>query len=263
MQVLGIDLAAQPLRTGVVVLRSGSSAGAEWSAEVPNSPATDAALIAAGADADVVGVDAPLGWPTAFVAAVSEHHRSASWPGTDDRRPLTHRRTDDVVVELRWGRPMSASADKLGSVAMRCALLQREWALRWDAPAPRDGSGRLAEVYPAAALRVWDLPSTGYKASGRTGAAEAVAVREQIVELVATRCSSWLDVGPIADQCVSSDHVLDALLCAVVAVAVRSGDTLAPRDRDELRDARTEGWIHVPTVALDDLVPPEIPPPGS
>ena len=252
MIVVGIDLAAQPASTGVVVLEPVGTG--RWRASVPVAPADDALLIELGARADQVGLDAPLGWPEPFVEAVAAHQRIEPWPGTDDRRPLTHRRTDDVVVAHGWGRPMSASADRLGSVAMRAALLQRDWAQHWDGPAPRDGSGRLAEVYPAAALRAWQIPAVGYKATGAR-AADAPGVRAGVVEELSRRCAGWLDLSAVGAAAVASDHLLDAVLSALVAVAVRSGGTLGPRDAEERRLALLEGWIHVPTVELDALAP--------
>lgn len=253
MRVLGIDLAAQPASTGVVVLEP--SAGRRWLATAVVEEATDEVLVALGADAALVGVDAPLGWPEPFVEAVAAHRDLRPWPGTQDRRPLTHRCTDDVVVAQGWGRPMSASADRLGSVAMRGALLQREWARCWGSPAPRDGTGRLAEVYPAAALRVWGIPSAGYKASGAR-AAVAPEVRRGIVGTLHTACAHWLDLDAIADLAVESDHLLDALLAALVAVAVAQGATCAPRNEHERRLAAIEGWIHVPVVGPEQLSPP-------
>lgn len=250
MRVLGIDLAAQPASTGVVALEPRD--GDRWVANVALREADDAALVELVRGVDVVGVDAPLGWPEPFVEAVSAHLRHDPWPGTADRRPLTHRCTDDVVVEMGWGRPMSASADRLGSVAMRAALLQREWALGWGAPAPRDGTGRLAEVYPAAALRVWEVPAKGYKASGsRSG--EAREVRSGIVAELSRRCGDRLDLDRVSADAVASDHVLDALLSALVAVAVRAGCTFGPRTEAERRSALREGWIHVPVVDLGAL----------
>jgi predicted nuclease with RNAse H fold len=88
----------------------------------------DDRLVLAARHADVIGVDSPLGWPAAFVNAVSVHNALRPWPGATERATLTHRDTDRVVRSLGAGNPLSVSADKLGSVAMRCALLQRRWA---------------------------------------------------------------------------------------------------------------------------------------
>ena len=65
MLVLGIDLAAQPASTGVVVLERDPRG--RWVAEVPEGEPDDDALVRWGAGADKVGVDVPLGWPAPFV----------------------------------------------------------------------------------------------------------------------------------------------------------------------------------------------------
>lgn len=249
MRVLGIDLAAQPRNTGIVLLEPRRPG--RWRAEVPAEAATDEHLVDLGARVDLVGVDAPLGWPIAFVDAVSAHENRRPWPGTKDRRVLTHRHTDDVVRDHGRGQPMSASADKLGHVAMRCALLQRDWAHRWGAPANRDGSGRLVEVYPAAALRAWRLPARGYKGAS----AEAGRARAAIFAGVQRGTAGWLDTAPIRSACIDSDHTLDALVSAVVAAAARWGQTYRPDTVEDRHCAVLEGWIHVPTGELGGLTP--------
>ena len=88
----------------------------------------DDALVDVVRTVDVVGVDSPLGWPVAFVYTVEAHSSFRPWPGGVDRSTLTHRDTDHAIGGHGIRAPLSVSADKLGSVAMRCALLQRRWA---------------------------------------------------------------------------------------------------------------------------------------
>jgi hypothetical protein len=159
MNVLGIDLAAQPVDTGVVMLEvpptglpTVTTIGGKYSDDV---------LVRLVADVDYVGVDAPLGWPVTFVSAVSAHDRLDTWLGKVDRSELCFRRTDHRVRSLTGRWPLSVSADKLGVVAMRCAFLQERFAREaWGGlRQPRDGSGRLVETYPAATLQLLGLPS--------------------------------------------------------------------------------------------------------
>ena len=251
MRVLGIDLAAQPVSTGIVRLSPVSET--RWRATVVEGPADDDTVVEAARDVDVIGVDSPVGWPIDFVEAVHAHARSQRWPGTTDRSRLTHRDTDRVARELcgRW--PLSASADRLGSVAMRCALLQSRLATEvWETPAPRDGSGPLVEVYPAGALAMWDIESRGYKS--RRDPADAVTVRERVIERIAADTASWLDAEPVRAAGAASDHVLDALLCALVAVAARSDATHEPT-RAQRDVALIEGWIHLPSRPLTEVTP--------
>jgi hypothetical protein len=171
------------------------------------------------------------------------------WAAGAERTPLRYRLTDLRTRELVGGRlPLSVSTDLLGVVGLRCALLQQRWADEvWGSPAPRDGSGVLSETYPAAAFTAWGIDATGYKARHRPD--EARAARRLIVDRLAADTATWLAVDDIADRCVESDHVLDALVCALVACAVGAGTTHRPGD-DEREVARREGWIHIPAEPL-------------
>jgi predicted nuclease with RNAse H fold len=251
VHVVGIDLAAHETATGVIFIDPiGAS---RWRAtELPVRP-TDDALVDAARIVEVVGVDSPLGWPTAFVEAVAAHGSLRPWPGGVDRSTLTHRDTDRAIRQYGMKAALSVSADKLGSVAMRCALLQRRWADEvWGEPAPRDGSGRLVETYPVAALSAWRVDHAGYK--NRRDLRLAAAVRQRMVADLNTALESWLDIDPVRERCAESDHVLDALLSALVAIAAKARSTHPPTDRQR-GASLVEGWIHVPSAALADLRP--------
>jgi hypothetical protein len=242
----GIDLAAQPANTGICVI--------DWEARrvvraVANDPGLgDDELVAVITDPAVerTGVDAPFGWPDEFVAAVRAHHDGAGWPepeaGTsaDPRQRMRLRRTD-LVVAAETGRwPMSVSADRIAVAAMRCARLQ--WLVAGVAGASavdRSGvSGRMAETYPAASLAAWALPATGYKGAG----AEAVSRRATSLTGVLERTGLTAD-DEVVVRLAASDHIFDALVCAVVARAILDGATAGPPP-DERDVARREGWIH-------------------
>jgi predicted nuclease with RNAse H fold len=251
MNLVGIDLAASPASTGVVVLAP--LVAGRWEAVPIDEVADDDLLVDVVRGAVAVGVDAPLGWPDAFVDAVGAHRETARWPGGVDRSPLTHRETDRFTKPFVGRLPLSASADLLGVVAMRCALLQQRWADEvWGTPAPRDGTGHLSETYPAAALTVWQLDAKGYKS--RRDREGATRVRASVVEHIAAATSPWLDLGATAERSVASDHVLDALVCALVALAVHR-DATHPVPADQRDVARREGWIHIPSVPLSRLSP--------
>jgi predicted nuclease with RNAse H fold len=252
VRLLGIDLAASPASTGVV---SVSAAGdGRYRADAIDGGVDDDRLVEFARDADRIGVDAPLGWPDAFVEAVSAHHGFEPWTGGLDRSPLTHRETDRFTKQFTGRLPLSVSADLLGHVGMRCALLQRRWAIElWAGePAPRDGSGRLSETYPAAAFAAWGIECRGYKARRRER--EAIDTRSRIVGEL-ERDVRWLDLDDVRDRCVASDHVLDALMCALIAHAVAVGQTHRPAP-DQVDVARREGWIHVPSEPLAELPAP-------
>lgn len=240
---VGIDLAAASAGTAIVALR--------W-----ESGAAVVEDLVTGADDEVVlrwmqhpdgaiGIDCPFGWPAAFVRLVAEHttrtfgasaDRSDGW-----RREYVLRETDRHVHATTGLRPLSVAADYIGHVAIRLAALIAELDPSLDSSL--DGSGAIAETYPAAALLTWGLPHRGYKGAGNQTARDAV-----IDGLLAS--APWLDLGTYAEVVRGSDHALDAILCALVARARQRGLTEPPVDVDL---ARREGWIHVPTSPLDDL----------
>ena len=244
MRTAGIDLAAEATRTAVAVV--------SWSdravVDELTSGADDDAVMAAVATSTKAGIDCPLGWPDGFVDLVVAHRDGTFEPPSSSGRPwrrtLTLRETD-IDVHARTGlTPLSVSADRIAHAALRLAAILATLEAR-GIDCERDGSARVAEVYPAAALKIWGLPHRGYK--GREGA----PVRERIVDgLVAG--APWLDLGPFEQRCRDSDDALDAVLCALVARATAAEATGQAPD---IAVARREGWIHLPAGPLAALAP--------
>jgi len=245
MRTVGIDLSANPAKTGACTI--------DWAAGAVtfiDRPATDAQLVEAIADADMTGIDIPLGWPDGFVDAVSAHHDAAAWPVADveppgDRERLRFR-TTDIVTRDGGAQPLSVSTDRIGVAAMRGARLQH--LLRQaGVPVDRSGiAGKIAGIYPAAALRRWKLTSSGYK--GRPNAAACQILARELT----ARC------GPLATAVEArlegcDDDALDSVVSAIVARAVLQRQTKHP-DGDQLELARREGWIHVPTVGVEKII---------
>jgi hypothetical protein len=114
-------------------------------------------------------------------------------------------------------------------------------------PLDRSGvTGRVVEAYPAAALRAWGMASSRYK-----GRVNAAACRALAAELTA-RCGG---VGRAATAALEGcdDNALDAFVCALVARAVLVGLT-ARAAGAQVEVARREGWIHVPTAGVAEIV---------
>lgn len=234
----GIDLAAEPRRTGLATLREHNGTLAVESATVAVS---DDSVVQTIQTAHRTGVDVPLGWPQPFVELVQQHAAATlSAPqGTDNawRRTLAMRTTDVETYRRTGLTPLSVSANLLAYPAFRWAGLEAR--LRdLNINVSRDGSGAVAEVYPAAALYRWGLPHLRYKGP------KNLAMRQHIVAALPTvfPTFAWNDFAQLA---IADDNVLDAVLAALVAQQIWHGNCEEPGPQHR-KAARVEGWIWVP-----------------
>lgn len=250
MKTLGIDLAAQPERTAIC---SVTWDGGRAFATIERRTSDDRLVELMAVPWDKIGIDCPLGWPEPFIDAITAHRTGKPWPGRnvdpDEYREHAKYRLTDEVLHARDGRwPLSVSTDRIGVVALRCALLLDRYAGKRKA-LRRDGTGVIAEVYPAAAIRRW-LPD----ARGNYKRTDTLAALRALVDAVAGAVPIYFADGS-REQCETSHDAFDALICALVARAVTLGQTRRPRSATEVSRAATEGWIHVPkkTCKLEGL----------
>ena len=246
VRVVGVDLAAEPVRTAVAVLRWGDGMATVEDLYVGDD---DEAVLTALATADIAGIDAPFGWPDAFAAFLAAHQTGdvpapGNLTGQQWRRQLAWRHTDETVRAITGIIPLSVVADRIGHSAMRCAgLLARLGSA--GHPVDRDGTGMLAEVYPAASLKQWGLPYRGYKQPRNSGALPELVTRLQTA-------APWLQIGPHGRLCRTSHDALDAVIAALTARAAALGLTLRPDPELQLAASR-EGWIALPIRPLTAL----------
>jgi Protein of unknown function (DUF429) len=162
----------------------------------------------------------PLGWPDAFVAALTAHHALGPWP-TCEQRDLRFRRTDYFVRERtdRW--PLSVSTDRIAIPAFRAARLLSPFDV------DRTGQDRFVAVYPRAARHCF-----------RLGPTRSVAELE--------KRAPWLRLTKQARaDCDSSEDCFDALIAALVARAAACG-LCEPIPDDDRAAACREGWVALP-----------------
>jgi predicted nuclease with RNAse H fold len=280
MRALGIDLASQDAKTAYCII--------EWGAEMafaatPQGGRPEHELVEAMTSADWIGIDAPFGWPSAMVEAVSTFTRDGVWPSAASSETLRYRVTDWFTHEIIathaqvsvW--PLSVSSDRIASCAWRCARLLTEHAKRSSRPLDRIGvplsadvddppgsvqATRLVsdqgvvEVYPAGALALWGLPHKRYKSSNGLSSADAQAKRAHLMGEIEQRTGLWLVLSKaVREACIDSDHAFDAFVSSVVACAAATGHTFKPQS-GQLRAAQREGWIHLPRPgSLESLSP--------
>jgi predicted nuclease with RNAse H fold len=248
MRTLGVDLAAAAKKTAAAVVEWGD--GGARLVEV-SLGVDDGEIVRLFGSSDMTGIDCPVGWPDAFLPFLVGHlagdpHPVLDHDGIEGRRLLAYRDTDRFVTARTGLIPLSVAADRLAHPAMRCAVIQAKIAQE-HGPQARDGSGRLAEVYPAASLKSWGLLARGYK--GR-GGAEAQQLAGILTGL--QRAAPWLDLTGHEAALAGSDDMFDAVIASLTARAVALGGTIRP-DPGHARAARTEGWIHLPTGGLSAL----------
>jgi hypothetical protein len=249
MRTLGIDLAAQPANTAACRIDWGAGRGA---VSELRSGLDDGELLELIGDADKVAIDAPFGWPDDFVDAVAAHREHAGWPGNADdqdlyRFRLSFRLTDRMLIARGARRPLSVSTDLIGVVAMRCAYLLDRLAARGE-PVDRAGSGKVIEAYPAPALTSWGIGAVGYK--GRGGSVRL----PQLLQRVEGELGG-LELGVEERDSAATDHnCFDALIASLVARAAALGLTEPPEPGEQADRAVREGWIHLPTNPLPDLL---------
>lgn len=173
-----IDLAAQPKNTAACEVQwHGTHAEIiGW-----HNPLNDEQILALIEKADKVGIDIPLGWPTEFVRAVYRHcSPNKKWPKVSMRR-FRLRATDRFVAEITGIWPLSVSTDRIGIPAARAASILCNLPSRVD----RTGIGKVVEVYPAAALKIWGFDFRSYK--GKQGK----TVRDNLVRVWAHQTGAW------------------------------------------------------------------------
>lgn len=233
MLTVGIDLAAQPEDTAACEVH--------WHQERAeivawHNPLNDEKILTLIRKADKIGIDVPLGWPTEFVRAVYRHHSSnKKWPEVSTRR-FRLRATDRFVAEAAGIWPLSVSTDRIGIPAARAASILSNLPSKAD----RIGNGKIVEVYPAAALKIWGFDFRSYK--GKHGR----AAREALVRTWARQTVAW---GKWTEEALAAargdDNLFDALIAATVARCAALDLTL-PLPPSLKRRASFEGWIAVP-----------------
>ena len=236
MITAGVDLASQAAKTAACVIDWSDQRATVVELTLGVDDDSIAALITR---VDKLGIDVPLGWPIAFAEALVGYSLDGSWP-TEYRHNANasyrYRRTDLWLwKDLGMSLPLSVSADRISLPAMRAAALLSHVPQH----TPRDGSGVVVEVYPAAALRRWGLRSRQYKRK------ENSEERRELVAHLLTK-TTWLSVeSNSVELCIDSDDAFDALVAALVARAA-AVELVEPIPGEDLTSALREGWIAVP-----------------
>lgn len=246
-RTLGIDLASQPKETGACLIDWTGGVGRV--VELDPVELTDDVLIELMTDPRVgkVGIDAPFGWPLAFIDAISSYRDEGRWLDLEANE-IRFRATETRIFEETNQWPLTVAMSDLAWPAMRCArLLSR--VVPADQLLDRSGAGLAVEVYPMAALRRWHIVSPGSPSSSWSYKGDKPGRRERRAEHLATlrsRLGATLQMSAAYETaCIEDDDDFDAFVSALVARAAQVGRT-DPIPRGMRWQAMREGWIHLP-----------------
>ena len=224
MITVGIDLSSSREGTAASVI--------EWKeskvvVHVPELRCDDDQLDHLIDRADVVGIDAPFGWPKAFVEAVAGWSE-ISW-SSENRKRLRFRATDLFVRDTLGIWPLSVSTDRIALPAMRANALLTRYRVE-----DRSGDAKFYEVYPAATLKSWGLPCRGYKLLDSNCRNTRLGILREL--------RTMLGFLEIPGEYASTSDALDALIACLTARLAFQNGTVEPQGEH----VRSEGWIHFP-----------------
>ena len=241
MKLVGIDLSADPKKTGVCVLEDDAVVCVRRGSATARHPDW---LVDHCARAEIVAVDVPFGWPKPFAEALTGYEIGVSLDR--DRRRYLRRVTDAFVTEtlpqslpreVRPPTPFAVAADKLGVTAMVGTILLN--ALSGDFQlSPRENYTRPAviEVYPAASLWAWGLPHRNLETS---------VILESLQRVFGFKIRE-----ANRENLLGSRHCFDALVAALTAQEYVGGNTFDPPEHVSEDTLKVEGWIRIPNHSI-------------
>ena len=154
---------------------------------------------------------------------------------------MRFRETDRWIKQKTKRTPLSVAASFLGITARRCAELLAAFEERGEL-VDRAGGGRVVDVYPIAALGVWDIGTGSYKSE----LADRAWATANLLH-----AAPWLKLSSEQRDLMSQSD--DAVVASLVARASAIGAVHPVPDQFAARAAR-EGWIALPSIDLSDLV---------
>ncbi len=245
VQLIGIDCAVAHENTGLCLCRyeDGLIHVLEGVSGAELSPAEHVARWCTENPPLVLGLDAPLGWPSALGDCLKSHAAGGSLPIAANS--LFRRYTDDFTAAAAGKRPMDVAADRIARTAKAALDLLDDLRSRTGRALPlgwhpgRIPGDAVLETYPAAWLKVNGLRFQGYKKK------EQRKEREEILAALGSRIILECHDSPFIDDA----DILDALLCTLVSADYLESNVY-PVPPEKAETARREGWIWLPEKAV-------------
>ena len=237
-RIIGIDCAVNPADVGVAVgMLTGDRLVVEDAVQCAKTSVGDAVCKFAENHARILfAFDAPLGWPAALGAALTQHAAGEAIESIG--HTLFRRHTDEVVKRETGRQPLDVGADRIARTAAAAltllgemrARLHAEILLAWSAPPEQEKCA--IEVYPAATLSQRGLVPRAYKKAKH---------RENRMVLF-DALAREADLHAVREVAATHADAFDAAICVIAGADFLRGHCRTPKT-GELPRANREGWI--------------------
>ena len=189
-----------------------------------------------GGEKVLIAIDAPLGWPQNLGIFLQGHKAGGNL--NIDAHNLFRRETDKFVKRKIGKQSLDVGADRIARTAYAALAIindlrymtNSEISLAWDKNFNEKVS--VIEVYPAATLISYGIPSSGYKEKNQHNA------RREIINEVVHYVQKSCDLSK-AEQ---DANILDSIICILAAKDFLTGKVHYP---ESLEVAKKEGWIWI------------------
>ncbi|ACL05171.1 conserved hypothetical protein [Desulfatibacillum aliphaticivorans] len=236
--IIGIDCATAHTRTGVAYGEcEGEDVRISYVETGNPHMVRDMAAAVAKAERVFLAMDAPLGWPALLAEGLADHQ--AGDPLSGKANDLFRRHTDRFCWKKIGKLPLDVGADRIARTAHAALEILQELRMLTGEPIPLAWSPDYqekvcaGEIYPAAVLIKYGLPSSGYKDDKSQ---KCLDIRRKILDGIIPRLKGAENL----ELLVKNADALDAALCILGGRNFLIGDVCFP-DNEEL--ARKEGWI--------------------
>jgi predicted RNase H-like nuclease len=239
--IIGIDCATDPRKRGIAIATYNGNVCHMESADtgMGDDELVSVTSRCLGPDNRVLlALDAPLGWPSTM-GMVLMQHQAGQGLGRD-ANDLFRRWTDKFIKKEYGLQSLDVGADHIARTAHSALQLLETLRRRYGHPIPlamdRNFPGMAAiEVYPAAALKVCDLPFRNYKKRNET------KTRQSILNGILKEAIIIPD--NVHQTLIESADALDAVVCILSGMDFLIGKARPPQNPLEQEAALKEGWI--------------------
>lgn len=239
MQVIGIDCATDPKKTGISfgIYLNGKMELKEVT--IGNNNISIAEIIYNWIDLDkklLIAIDAPLGWPKGMSDMLCSHNAGDNINLSSN--DLFRRETDKFVKKKIGKQPLDVGADRIARTALSALkiindlshLIKKPIKLGWDNL--NFNEVYCIEVYPAATLDCYGIVSRSYKDKKHN------LIRKEIIH----KLKNHLNISEGISIIEENADALDSTVCLLSAKDFIEGNVYYPVYEDL---AKKEGWIWV------------------